>query len=147
MKKLLATLIAATLILGLTASMALAYDTSTYFNMNVQCVNQNDLTHAPEFKTAKTSIEQAVWVKHEVTEVASGPYTNLFHIKRHNYASDPGSMIGQKWVTPKLVIPVQGPGFIDAGLYSPVARGNTNYHQYLGFSRINLTGTLYGDYY
>ena len=136
MKKLFCLLIAV-LTFSLIIPTVLADDNNKYwFSLNVQCTSTdpNAVTYSNEY-VYKSVGNKTIYVWHQVPN-GSEDYTNLFHAVK----ADTGKMLAQKWVTPRLVIPVSSQGICADAYYKVAARGNTNHYLYDGLSRVTLDG-------
>ena len=76
MKKLLAFVLVAAMLLTMGITVAYAYNSSASFNMGVQCVTDTDLTKSGAWITKATDYK-GVYVKHSVIG-GSNSYTNYF---------------------------------------------------------------------
>ena len=70
--------------------------------------------------------------------VSTDEYTNHFRGQEVNGSSR--TTRGSKWVTQRQEIPIENANIVSPKYYSVSARGNTNYSNYDGISRITLGG-------
>ena len=59
--------------------------------------------------------------------------TNLIHAMRYSHY-----LVGQKWATPELKVPIQSNALIAGTNYGVAARGNTKHYEYDGITNVTL---------
>lgn len=140
MKKLLSVIVAATLLLCLTASVALAAD-PTGFRISVQCVTTGtyDLTYTQDWSDFKTLDNKKIHVNHSVEGGGGNAYNNYFHAIR----SDTNNLTQDKWVKPAGKYPIEGVGLKTGYRYRLAARGNTYHYENHGATRVVLNGNFW----
>lgn len=137
MKKMLAMVLAVAMLMSI-ASVASA---STYFSLSVQCKDTTTYSrHTPA--EHKSTGSAAIFVRH-YDNVDTDEYTNHFRGQEGNSKEATSwTTRGSKWCTQYMEVPIQNNN-IQAGTYkyyTVSARGNTNYYEYDGVSRITLEG-------
>ena len=130
MKKMLALVLAIAMLLSL-ASVASA----TGFSIPVWCNSTTNYTKADNEGTEKSGTQAAIYVYHN-DNVDTDEYTN--HFRGIEVASN--TTRGSKWCTQGLSVPIQNNNIKNKFFYTVSARGNTNYYNNDGISRITLNG-------
>lgn len=130
MKKLLA-LVFTVMLMTLVVSSAMAYT----FTMSVQCTSASgELTYASDMYPLHPSVSGLFYIYHNCQN-GDNTYTNLFHAVRYNRW-----LCGQKWVTPRALIPIESNAITREYNYTVAARGNTKHYELDGLSRVTLSG-------
>ena len=130
MKKMLALVLAIAMLLSL-ASVASAAS----FGIPVWCNSTTNYTKADEVGEQKSGTQAAIYVYHN-DNVDTDEYTN--HFRGIEVASN--TTRGSKWCTQGLSVPIQNNNIKNKFFYTVSARGNTNYYNNDGISRITLNG-------
>lgn len=135
MKKMLALVLAIAMLVSI-AGVASAATFSVY----VHCTEdeKDNYTEAPatEVKTS-TSTNGRIYV-YSYDNVSTDEYTN--HFRGQEVTASSRINRGSKWVTQYQEIPIENANIVAPKTYSVSARGNTNYSNYDGISRITLGG-------
>ena len=124
MKKMVALALAITMLVSL-ASVASAAP----FGIPVWCNSTTNYTKADEAGEQKSGTQAAIYVYHH-DNVDTDEYTNHFR----------GIEVKSKWCTQGLSVPIQNNNIKSGTFYTVSARGNTNYYNNDGISRITLNG-------
>lgn len=137
MKKMLAMILAIAMLMSI-VSVASA---TTSFSLPVQCKDTTTYSrHTPAER--KYTGSAAIFVRH-YDNVATDEYTNHFRGQEGDAAwATSWTTRGSKWCTQYMEVPIQNSN-IQVGTYkyyTVSARGNTNYYEYDGVSRITLEG-------
>lgn len=134
MKKLLCFVFALVLVMSFAVTSAMA----TTFSLYVQCMNESDLTYRNIYDT-KCITAGRMYAKHSVSG-GNSSYTNLIHVtKPTNW------LIGQKWATPGLKVPIQSNLIEVTKNYGCAARGNTDHYINDGITNVTLNITYTGN--
>lgn len=133
MKKMLAMVLA----IAMLVSMA-GVASATTFTLSVSCTSTTTYTDAPatEYKSSSTT-NGRIYV-YSYDNVDTTEYTNHFRGQEANGSTR--TTRGSKWVTQYSEIPIENSNIVSGNYYSVSARGNTNYSNYDGISRITLGG-------
>ena len=129
MKKMVALALAITMLVSL-ASVASAAP----FGIPVWC-NSTNYTKADEAGQQKSGTQAAIYVYHH-DNVDTDEYTNHFR----GIEVKTNTTRGSKWCTQGLSVPIQNNNIKSGTFYTVSARGNTNYYNNDGISRITLNG-------
>ena len=132
MKKMVALALAITMLMSL-ASVASA---STGFSIPVSCTDTTNYTKAPSVEY-KSKGSAAIYVVHH-DNVDTTEYTNHFR----GIDDDANVTRGSKWCTQGLNVPIQNNNIKTGKNYTVSGRGNTNYYNNDGISRVTLSGTF-----
>ena len=65
-------------------------------------------------------------------------YVNLFRGLKNDAA-----VVGQKWATPGLNVPIESSSITTQSTYKLLARGNTDYYTNYGYTTILVNGNCY----
>ena len=130
MKKMVALALAITMLVSL-ASVASAAP----FGIPVWCNSTTNYTKADEAGQQKSGTQAAIYVYHH-DNVDTDEYTNHFR----GIEVKTNTTRGSKWCTPGLSVPIQNNNIKSGTFYTVSARGNTNYYNNDGISRITLNG-------
>ncbi len=133
MKKMLAMVLVVAMLMSI-ASVASA----ATFTLSVSCTSTTSYTDAPATeKKTSASTNGRIYV-YSYDNVSTDEYTNHFRGQEVNGSSR--TTRGSKWVTQYMEIPIENANIVKDKTYSVSARGNTNYSNYDGISRITLGG-------
>ena len=110
-----------------------------YYSLTVQTVNTTDLTYSPTNKRVECSTAGRMYVKHTVSG-GSSSYTNMIHA-----VNSSNVLVGQKWATPGLKVPIQSNLLYSGYYYGVAARGNTKHYENDGVTSITLGITYTGN--
>ena len=132
MKKMVALALAITMLMSL-ESVASA---STGFSIPVSCTDTTNYTKAPSVEY-KSKGSAAIYVIHH-DNVDTTEYTNHFR----GIDDDANVTRGSKWCTQGLNVPIQNNNIKTGKNYTVSGRGNTNYYNNDGISRVTLSGTF-----
>ena len=132
MKKMVALALAITMLVSL-ASVASAAP----FGIPVWCNSTTNYTKADEAGEQKSGTQAAIYVYHH-DNVDTEEYTNHFRGQLVNGRTR--TTKGSKWCTQGLNVPIQNNNIKSGTFYTVSARGNTNYYNNDGISRITLNG-------
>ena len=132
MKKMVALALAITMLVSL-ASVASAAP----FGIPVWCNSTTNYTKADEVGEQKSGTQAAIYVYHH-DNVDTEEYTNHFRGQLVNGRTR--TTKGSKWCTQGLNVPIQNNNIKSGTFYTVSARGNTNYYNNDGISRITLNG-------
>ena len=130
MKKMVALALAITMLVSL-ASVASAAP----FGIPVWCNSTTNYTKADEAGEKKSGTQAAIYVYHH-DNVDTDEYTNHFR----GIEAKTNTTRGSKWCTQGLSVPIQNNNIKKNTYYTVSARGNTNYYNNDGISRITLNG-------
>ena len=130
MKKMVALALAITMLVSL-ASVASAAP----FGIPVWCNSTTNYTKADEAGQQKSGTQAAIYVYHH-DNVDTDEYTNHFR----GIEVKTNTTRGSKWCTQGLSVPIQNNNIKSGTFYTGSARGNTNYYNNDGISRITLNG-------
>ena len=130
MKKMVALALAITMLVSL-ASVASAAS----FGILVWCNSTANYTKADEVGEQKSGTQAAIYVYHH-DNVDTDEYTNHFR----GIEVKTNTTRGSKWCTQGLSVPIQNNNIKSGTFYTVSARGNTNYYNNDGISRITLNG-------
>ena len=130
MKKMVALALAITMLVSL-ASVASAAP----FGIPVWCNSTTNYTKADEAGQQKSGTQAAIYVYHH-DNVDTDEYTNHFR----GIEVKTNTTRGSKWCTQGLSVPIQNNNIKSNIFYTVSARGNTNYYNNDGISRITLNG-------
>ena len=130
MKKMVALALAITMLVSL-ASVASAAP----FGIPVRCNSTTNYTKADEVGEQKSGTQAAIYVYHH-DNVDTDEYTNHFR----GIEVKTNTTRGSKWCTQGLSVPIQNNNIKSGTFYTVSARGNTNYYNNDGISRITLNG-------
>ena len=130
MKKMVALVLAITMLVSL-ASVASAAP----FGIPVWCNSTTNYTKADEAGEQKSGTQAAIYVYHH-DNVDTDEYTNHFR----GIEVKTNTTRGSKWCTQGLSVPIQNNNIKSGTFYTVSARGNTNYYNNDGISRITLNG-------
>ena len=130
MKKMVALALAITMLVSL-ASVASAAP----FGIPVWCNSTTNYTKADEVGEQKSGTRAAIYVYHH-DNVDTDEYTNHFR----GIEVKTNTTRGSKWCTQGLSVPIQNNNIKSGTFYTVSARGNTNYYNNDGISRITLNG-------
>ena len=130
MKKMVALALAITMLVSL-ASVASAAP----FGIPVWCNSTTNYTKADEAGQQKSGTQAAIYVYHH-DNVDTDEYTNHFR----GIEVKTNTTRGSKWCTQGLSVPIQNNNIKSGTFYTVSARGNTNYYNNDGISRITLNG-------
>ena len=130
MKKMVALALAITMLVSL-ASVASAAP----FGIPVWCNSTTNYTKADEAGQQKSGTQAAIYVYHH-DNVDTDEYTNHFR----GIEVKTNTTRGSKWGTQGLSVPIQNNNIKSGTFYTVSARGNTNYYNNDGISRITLNG-------
>lgn len=130
MKKMVALALAITMLVSL-ASVASAAS----FGIPVWCNSTTNCTKADEVGEQKSGTQAAIYVYHH-DNVDTDEYTNHFR----GIEVKTNTTRGSKWCTQGLSVPIQNNNIKSRIFYTVSARGNTNYYNNDGISRITLNG-------
>ena len=130
MKKMVALVLAITMLVSL-ASVASAAP----FSIPVWCNSTTNYTKADEAGEQKSGTQAAIYVYHH-DNVDTDEYTNHFR----GIEVKTNTTRGSKWCTQGLSVPIQNNNIKSGTFYTVSARGNTNYYNNDGISRITLNG-------
>ena len=131
MKKMVALALAITMLVSL-ASVASAAP----FGIPVWCNSTTNYTKADEAGEQKSGTQAAIYVYHH-DNVDTDEYTNHFR----GIEVKTNTTRGSKWCTQGLSVPIQNNNIKSGTFYTVSARGNTNYYNNDGISRITLNGS------
>ena len=130
MKKMVAMALAITMLMSL-ASVASAAS----FGIPVWCNSTTNYTKADTKGEKKSGTQAAIYVYHH-DNVDTDEYTNHFR----GIEVQSNTTRGSKWCTQGLSVPIQNNNITKDNYYTVSARGNTNYYNNDGISRITLNG-------
>lgn len=130
MKKMVALALAITMLMSL-AGVASAAP----FGIPVWCNSTTNYTKADEAGEQKSGTQAAIYVYHH-DNVDTDEYTNHFR----GIEVKTNTTRGSKWCTQGLSVPIQNNNIKSRIFYTVSARGNTNYYNNDGISRITLNG-------
>ena len=130
MKKMVALALAIAMLVSL-ASVASAAP----FGIPVWCNSTTNYTKADEAGQQKSGTQAAIYVYHH-DNVDTDEYTNHFR----GIEVKTNTTRGSKWCTQGLSVPIQNNNIKSGTFYTVSARGNTNYYNNDGISRITLNG-------
>ena len=130
MKKMVALALAIAMLVSL-ASVASAAP----FGIPVWCNSTTNYTKADEAGEQKSGSQAAIYVYHH-DNVDTDEYTNHFR----GIEVKTNTTRGSKWCTQGLSVPIQNNNIKSGTFYTVSARGNTNYYNNDGISRITLNG-------
>lgn len=130
MKKMVALALAITMLMSL-AGVASAAP----FGIPVWCNSTTNYTKADEAGEQKSGTQAAIYVYHH-DNVDTDEYTNHFR----GIEVKTNTTRGSKWCTQGLSVPIQNNNIKNRIFYTVSARGNTNYYNNDGISRITLNG-------
>ena len=130
MKKMVALALAITMLMSL-AGVASAAP----FGIPVWCNSTTNYTKADEVGEQKSGTQAAIYVYHH-DNVDTDEYTNHFR----GIEVKTNTTRGSKWCTQGLSVPIQNNNIKSRIFYTVSARGNTNYYNNDGISRITLNG-------
>ena len=130
MKKMVALALAIAMLVSL-ASVASAAP----FGIPVWCNSTTNYTKADEVGEQKSGTQAAIYVYHH-DNVDTDEYTNHFR----GIEVKTNTTRGSKWCTQGLSVPIQNNNIKSRIFYTVSARGNTNYYNNDGISRITLNG-------
>ena len=130
MKKMVALALAITMLVSL-ASVASAAP----FGIPFWCNSTTNYTKADEAGQQKSGTQAAIYVYHH-DNVDTDEYTNHFR----GIEVKTNTTRGSKWCTQGLSVPIQNNNIKSGTFYTVSARGNTNYYNNDGISRITLNG-------
>ena len=130
MKKMVALALAITMLMSL-AGVASAAP----FGIPVWCNSTTNYTKADEAGQQKSGTQAAIYVYHH-DNVDTDEYTNHFR----GIEVKTNTTRGSKWCTQGLSVPIQNNNIKSGTFYTVSARGNTNYYNNDGISRITLNG-------
>ena len=130
MKKMVALALAITMLMSL-AGVASAAP----FGIPVWCNSTTNYTKADEAGEQKSGTQAAIYVYHH-DNVDTDEYTNHFR----GIEVKTNITRGSKWCTQGLSVPIQNNNIKSGTFYTVSARGNTNYYNNDGISRITLNG-------
>ena len=124
------------LALAITMLMSLAGVASAApFGIPVWCNSTTNYTKADEAGEQKSGTQAAIYVYHH-DNVDTDEYTNHFR----GIEVKTNTTRGSKWCTQGLSVPIQNNNIKSGTFYTVSARGNTNYYNNDGISRITLNG-------
>ena len=130
MKKMVALALAIAMMVSL-ASVASAAS----FGIPVWCNSTTNYTKADTTGEQKSGTQAAIYVNHH-DNVDTDEYTNHFR----GIEVKTNTTRGSKWCTQGLSVPIQNNNIKSGTFYTVSARGNTNYYNNDGISRITLNG-------
>ena len=130
MKKMVALALAIAMLVSL-ASVASAAP----FGIPVWCNSTTNYTKADTTGEQKSGTQAAIYVNHH-DNVDTDEYTNHFR----GIEVKTNTTRGSKWCTQGLSVPIQNNNIKSGTFYTVSARGNTNYYNNDGISRITLNG-------
>ena len=130
MKKMVALALAITMLMSL-AGVASAAP----FGIPVWCNSTTNYTKADEAGEQKSGTQAAIYVYYH-DNVDTDEYTNHFR----GIEVKTNTTRGSKWCTQGLSVPIQNNNIKSGTFYTVSARGNTNYYNNDGISRITLNG-------
>ena len=134
MKKMIAIVLT---IACMTALYATAF--AEYYSLTVQTVNTTDLTYSPSNKNVRCITTGKMYVNHTVSG-GSSSYTNMIHA-----VNSSNVLVGRKWATPGLKVPIQSNLLYSDNYYGVAARGNTKHYENDGVTSITLGITYTGN--
>lgn len=105
------------------------------FGIPVWCNSTTNYTKADEAGEQKSGTQAAIYVYHH-DNVDTDEYTNHFR----GIEVKTNTTRGSKWCTQGLSVPIQNNNIKSGTFYTVSARGNTNYYNNDGISRITLNG-------
>ena len=105
------------------------------FGIPVWCNSTTNYTKADEAGEQKSGTQAAIYVYHH-DNVDTDEYTNHFR----GIEVKTNTTRGSKWCTKGLSVPIQNNNIKSGTFYTVSARGNTNYYNNDGISRITLNG-------
>lgn len=105
------------------------------FGIPVWCNSTTNYTKADEAGEQKSGTQAAIYVYHH-DNVDTDEYTNHFR----GIEVKTNTTRGSKWCTQGLSVPIQNNNIKSGTFYTVSARGNTNYYNNDGISRIALNG-------
>ena len=105
------------------------------FGIPVWCNSTTNYTKADEAGEKKSGTQAAIYVYHH-DNVDTDEYTNHFR----GIEVKTNTTRGSKWCTQGLSVPIQNNNIKSRIFYTVSARGNTNYYNNDGISRITLNG-------
>ena len=130
MKKMVALALAITMLVSLASVTSAAP-----FGIPVWCNSTTNYTKADEAGEQKSGTQAAIYVYHH-DNVDTDEYTNHFR----GIEVKTNTTRGSKWCTQGLSVPIQNNNIKSGTFYTVSARGNTNYYNNDGISRITLNG-------
>ena len=130
MKKMVALALAITMLVSLVSVASAAS-----FGIPVWCNSTTNYTKADEVGEQKSGTQAAIYVYHH-DNVDTDEYTNHFR----GIEVKTNTTRGSKWCTQGLSVPIQNNNIKSRIFYTVSARGNTNYYNNDGISRITLNG-------
>lgn len=133
MKKMLAMVLA----IAMLVSMA-GVASATTFTISVSCTDTTSYTNAPASDSKDSSSTNGRIYVYSYDNVDTDQYTN--HFRGQEVNGNTRTTRGSKWVTQYMEIPIENANIVSPKEYSVSARGNTNYSNYDGISRITLGG-------
>lgn len=135
MKKMLAMVLVAAMLMSI-ASVASA----TPFTLSVYCTEEGKTNYTEALATEKkekSGTNGRIYV-YSYDNVSTNEYTN--HFRGQEVNGNSRTTRGSKWVEQYKEIPIENANIVKDKIYSVSARGNTNYSNYDGISRITLGG-------
>ena len=130
-----------TLVLAIAMLMSLATVASAGSDVISLSVYCNSTTNYSRIQPGlyNYSNNHSIYVLHH-DNVDTDEYTNHFRGQEAATANGPTwTQRGSKWVTQYLDIPIENNNIVIKKYYTVSARGNTNYYNYDGLSRITLS--------
>ena len=130
MKKMVALALAITMLMSLAGAASAAT-----LSIPARCDSTTNYTKADEVGEQKSGTQAAIYVYHH-DNVDTDEYTNHFR----GIEVKTNTTRGSKWCTQGLSVPIQNNNIKSRIFYTVSARGNTNYYNNDGISRITLNG-------
>ena len=132
----LALLLVLSFALVVPASAASTSDTFR-FDYRINCRYTTDPLIATLNSGYKELAAGKLFVRHYLT-TAPVNYVNLFRGLKNDAA-----VVGQKWATPGLNVPIESSSITTQSTYKLLARGNTDYYTNYGYTTILVNGNCY----
>ena len=132
----LALLLVLSFALVVSASAASTSD-SFRFDYRITCPYTTDPLIATLNSGYKELAAGKLFVRHYLT-TAPVNYVNLFRGLKNDAA-----VVGQKWATPGLNVPIESSSITTQSTYKLLARGNTEYYTNYGYTTILVNGNCY----
>ena len=133
----LALLLVLSFALVVPASAAPNPNASFRFDYSINCRYTTDPLIATLNSGYKELAAGKLFVRHYLT-TAPVNYVNLFRGLKNDAA-----VVGQKWATPGLNVPIESSSITTQSTYKLLARGNTDYYTNYGYTTILVNGNCY----
>ena len=136
MKKFLAIVLAAIMMMSLCATAFAADDTTNYqFTFTAGAANgtSSDYGFSRNYKLKQSTLTY-IEVRHSVSESAAG-FTNYIAADKKD-----GGYVGSKWMASNSIYYSTNGGCAKGSYYAPCGRGNTKYSDQYGLSSVTITG-------